>query len=610
MRSVRMRLLISHLILVLVLATIISGAVSNFAALDKSIDRVLEGNYKSIAAARQMQVGIMEDLTAFAELSERPQEARLGFARGEQVFRQGLVTAENALNEEGEREVLANIRRRFQDRAALVKKAIESIAASAEIASEHRSLARLLESDLDDLISINQAAMERESQRAKTEVQTTAARSILITGLALVLAAFLTVALARSFLKPLQQLTERAEAIGSGDLEGEVAIRTKDEFGSLANAFNLMSQRLSESKQLTGERLERAQQMSDQALESLYDPIIVSDAKGLIVYLNTAAEALFGPSPAVPRTPVINHIGDERIVAAIERSLRDEVVVASEEEGSLVPLTVDSVDRTYRMRVTPMKSDAGVMLGTVTVLEDITHLKELDRLKNEFVGVASHELRTPVTSLLMSSELLLEGAAGPLNEKQMEIVKVQIDDLERLRKLMQELLDITRMEAGTQPVDMEWVDAGEVVREAVRAVSTIAAQSGLRLDMTIDSNLQQIFVDVSQIERVLINLLNNAIRHTAPRGLVRVRAEQSENLVTYTVEDNGEGIPPDYLSKIFERFVQVPGATGGGAGLGLSIANNIIKAHGGKISVKSELGKGSAFSFTIPIPNQPSGEAN
>ena len=602
MRSVRMRLLISHLLLVLVLGIVISAAVSGFAALDESIDRVLEGNYKSISAARQMQTGLMADMSGYALLlSGNAAEAAHQFNRGEQIFGEGLRTAKYAVNEAGEPAILGAI----EDAAREHRRAIDIVRTEPASASkqwvEDRIGIAYLQTELDALIQVNQDAMDRESIRAKSKVQAAASRSIVITGIALVLAIFLTIALTRSFLRPLEILSERAEAIGAGEFEGKVELRSSDEFGTLANAFNLMSQRLSSLRERDLIRLHQVQQMSDQALESLYDPVIVSDALGRIVYLNTAAEALFGPSPSAPRTPIVNHIGDARIVEAIDLARENQIVIASEDESSLIPIKVDDVDRTYRLRVTPLKADDGSLLGTVAVLEDITHLKEVDRMKTEFVGVASHELQTPVTSLLMSNQLLEEGAGGTLSDVQAQLVKVQRQDLERLERLMRELLDMTRMEAGTKTLHRSLASVETIVNSALAGVSTIAGHRGVSLKGSVERNLQQIHVDASQIERVLINLLNNGIRHSKPNGLVEVRAVQADNQVTFTVEDNGEGIPRDYLSKIFDRFVQVPGATGGGAGLGLSIANNIVKAHGGKIWAESKLGSGSSFSFTIPV---------
>jgi len=414
--------------------------------------------------------------------------------------------------------------------------------------------------------------------------------------------------LAGRLLSPLQLLTSKAEAIGAGNLEERIDWNRTDEFGALGKAFNSMAEKLLVERKNEQYRLQRAQKMSDQALESLYDPVIVTNSKGYITHLNKAAEALFGPSPEAPRQPIIAHLGDQLIMRAINKTLDLGESETSEEQVPLIPITVNGIDRTYRLRVTNIKSDDGKTLGAVAVMEDITHLKELDRLKTEFIGVASHEMRTPVASLLISAQLLDEGALGELTPSQKEVVALQKQDLNRLDRLMKELLDITKLQAGTSESDLRPTQCEELVEEAVSATRSVAKQKGVELSVATAPDLQPVKADRSQIERVLINLISNAIRHTRSGGHVKIRAEGGGDQVTFSVEDTGEGIPKEYLDKIFDRFVQVPGATGGGAGLGLSIAYKIVKAHGGKIWAESTLGEGSAFHFTLPTLNDAVGE--
>lgn len=605
MRSVRMRLLVSHLILVLLLGLVMSSAISNFVALGRGVDRVLEGNYKSISAAQQMQNGLMIDTVGVSELLvDRRPDARDRFIIGDKEFKDGLNKALDAINETGEAEII----KRIDDLHQQHRNNILSLLNQSSLTKNERAHLTHGEAvnhgelrlEIDNLIQLNQNAMLRESSAVKSMVQNAAGRSMLVAGIALILAITLTIALSRDILKPLRMLADRAKSIGEGDLDQRLFLNRTDELGSLAKSFNHMADRLQEAKQRAIQRLQRAEQMSDQALESLYDPVIVTDAVGNIAYLNKAAEGLFGPSPANPRTPVIAHKGDELIVKAINRAIQQETVLATEDDTSLIPIQVGETTRKYRQRVTPMKDDHGELLGTVVVLEDITHLKEVDRLKTEFIGVASHELRTPVTSLIMSVQLLEEGAVGELNDSQKQVVAVQREDLERLQRLMQELLDLSKLEAGTQPLRYSLIDAEALIQGAISSTRAIASEKQISVKAELDPDLQPLRADRSQIERVLINLISNAIRHSAPGKGIRVRATRDGDQVTFTIEDQGEGIPKEYLAEIFDRFVQVPGATGGGAGLGLSIAHNILKAHGGSIWADSELGAGSAFHFTLP----------
>ncbi|HLJ53963.1 MAG TPA: ATP-binding protein, partial [Chthonomonadaceae bacterium] len=365
-----------------------------------------------------------------------------------------------------------------------------------------------------------------------------------------------------------------------------------------------MAEKLREARRIEEERLSRAERMSDAALESLYDPVIVTDAAGRIVHLNTAAEGLYGAASDAGGRPIDAVVGEARIAEAVERAIHHERVSAPEDETGMVTRSTGDAERTYRTRVSPMRDTAGGLLGAVVVLEDVTHLRELDRLKTEFIGVASHELRTPVTSLLLSVNLLQEGAAGPLTAEQAEIVAAQRQDLERLERMTRDLLDLARLEAGVTPPRFAIVDAAALLSGAAAAVEAQASDKGVRLGREAASALPAVRADAGQITRVLVNLLNNAIRHTPPGGRVEIGARPAPGSVELRVSDTGSGIPADYLPRIFDRFVQVPGAAPGGSGLGLSIAKTILQAHGSEMIVQSSLGRGSSFAFTLPAADK------
>ncbi len=360
-----------------------------------------------------------------------------------------------------------------------------------------------------------------------------------------------------------------------------------------------MTERLREARRQEAQRLHRAERMSDEALESLYDPVIVTDAAGRVVHLNRSAEELFGPDAQAKGRPVQEIARGSRIIDGIQRAIRQESVSAADDDGALVSLTAAGAGRTYRVRASPIRDDEA-LLGAVVVLEDMTRLRELDRLKTEFIGVASHELRTPVTSLLLSVQLLQEGATGPLTPTQQQVVAAQREDLDRLQRLMGDLLDITRLEAGARPPRLESTSPAALIRGAVDSVSAQAGAKGVVLREDVAAGLPDVRADRAQMTRVLVNLIGNAVRHTAAGGEITVGGRLQDGQVALRVADTGVGIPPDYLPRIFERFVQVPGATRGGAGLGLSIARTIVEAHGGTITAESEPGQGSTFTVTLP----------
>jgi len=225
--------------------------------------------------------------------------------------------------------------------------------------------------------------------------------------------------------------------------------------------------------------------------------------------------------------------------------------------------------------------------------EDITH-------QSEFIATASHELRTPLTSVQMGVHLLLERAVGELTEKQVEVLSACREDCERLDKLMRDLLDVSRIEAGESKPRLEPIKTRDLINDAVKEFRPQVESKGLDFSVEAAFDLPPVMADRSQIERVLSNLVVNAMRYTK-HGEIKIIVQLRGNSVAVSVSDTGSGIPQQYLPHIFDKFVQVPGAATGGAGLGLAISKLIVEAHGGQISVQSERGKGSTFTFTLPI---------
>ena len=225
--------------------------------------------------------------------------------------------------------------------------------------------------------------------------------------------------------------------------------------------------------------------------------------------------------------------------------------------------------------------------------EDITH-------QSEFIATASHELRTPLTSVQMGVHLLLERAVGELTEKQVEVLSACREDCERLDKLMRDLLDVSRIEAGESKPRLEPIKTRDLINDAIKEFRPQVESKGLDFSVEAAFDLPPVMADRSQVERVLSNLVVNAMRYTK-HGEIKIIVQPRGNSVAVSVSDTGSGIPQEYLPHIFDKFVQVPGAATGGAGLGLAISKLIVEAHGGQISVQSERGKGSTFTFTLPI---------
>lgn len=602
MRSLRVQLLLSHLLLVVLMGVLSSALLVTQFSNIRNFRETLGSSFAVSREIQDLRDAISRQQTAMTLfVAGQPNDARAEFVSGFPALRSAALTALNDYPDSPAAKTLATSVGKYELTALDVLK--DHPPANREDATRVY-FSRILPSLASVRFSVVQLQAElqqklrEDNEKLKDNTDRSLRNITIALASSLVFAVVLAYAVIRLVLLPLKTVTDHARLIGEGDLDKRLPISRRDEIGKLSESLNMMSDKLKEAR--SGEVNERmlAEQMSSSALESLYDPVVVTDSKGNIVLLNRAAEGLFGKSPDTPRAPIINHIGDKRIVEAIEHAIHNEVIDA-EDDRHLVPITVGEAQRLYRLRATPIRGIESEVIGSVCVLEDITHLKEIEHLKDEFIGVASHELRTPVASLLLGTQLLLKGAVGELTPDQLDVIQTQKEDLERLHRMMQELLELSKLESSSQKPRFKLIKISELLKATQRTSMASAETKGVVLSTSIPENDEQIRVDPSQINRVLTNLTENAIRHTAAGGSVTIRAIVEANQVIFQIADTGEGIPPEYLDRIFERFMQVPGATQGGAGLGLAISQSILKAHGTEMKVESTLGQGSTFSFAL-----------
>jgi signal transduction histidine kinase len=255
-----------------------------------------------------------------------------------------------------------------------------------------------------------------------------------------------------------------------------------------------------------------------------------------------------------------------------------------------------------------MRDAEGRLLGAVALLENITRLREIDRLKSEFVDTAAHYLRTPLLNLQMGLHCLITDGAGELTDKQKDILYACREDGERLERLMRDLTDLSRIESGEAAPRLKPVRIEDVVRRSVESFRLEAEAKDQSLRADIVDGLPLLNADVEQIKRVLDNLLRNAIRSAPRGGEIRITAARSEDSVSISVADTGHGIPPEYLTRIFSRFLSVPGAGTGSAGLELAISKRLVETHGGQISAQSQVGRGATITFTLPMVHEGAGQ--
>jgi NtrC-family two-component system sensor histidine kinase KinB len=337
-------------------------------------------------------------------------------------------------------------------------------------------------------------------------------------------------------------------------------------------------------------------------LSSIEDGLVVFDTKLKVTGINPAARRMLGLGFVESATLQCSDIfSDPDLCDLIHKTLEIGMQPSIPDEQRIVTLPEKDRSRHYLFSVTAIRRKDRKLSGIVLLLKDVTRLKEVERLKSEFVMAASHELRTPLTSLGMSVDLLLEHIAHGLAEKDRDLLQAAHEEVHRMKALVNDLLDLSKIEAGKIELEFESVpvlmlfDHVQAIFKSQMDIKKVGFTSELTGD------LPSIRVDANKITWVLTNLVSNSLRYVNNGGHIHLMAHRIGPHIHLSVRDDGPGIPPNYQSKIFEKFVQMKGQNAGGTGLGLAICKEIVRAHGGAIWVESSPGQGSTFTFTLPI---------
>jgi NtrC-family two-component system sensor histidine kinase KinB len=412
-----------------------------------------------------------------------------------------------------------------------------------------------------------------------------------------VLALLIAAGTALLVLRPLQEAAATAHAIGQGDLNARMEWAYRDELGGIATEINRMAVRLRDLRDTEQGRRQMEYQLSDAVVQSIYEPIIVTDARGQVLKLNQAASSILGDA-ADARLALTSTPGGERILAAVRDAVAMQRPVALEGESAVLPMRIGNADRCYRLRTTPMRDADGKLLGAVSVLEDMTELQDLDRFKTRFISVASQKLRGPLEQARLGLYALLRGFAGELRPLQLDLIQGVQQSAEDLTDLMADLIDVAELDSGRREIRVEKLRPIDVLQDAVIRHHEEARKKQIEIQVRGYADLSPVNGDRRAMRSVMDNLITNAIRYTPHDGSIILEAQESVDRVQFFVRDSGRGIEPDRLARIFGRFVD---GNGDGTGLGLALVRRLIELQGGQASIESRLGQGTTVSFILPI---------
>jgi signal transduction histidine kinase len=571
-----------------------------FTKLGGAIDVTMRENYRSVVYSQNMK-----------EASER-MDAGLLFAlsgeeaRGRELFQQNVPVFEKNSDDEaknitlpGEGELEARIQRLHAKYLELANKFFAL--PSADPARRALYLNGLfpvftdVKETANQILELNQDNMVKANNEARKLSRYSSSCMIVALAAGFVTATGVIYHLSRSIVQPVQNLTESARQLGEGNLEQHVPVQSGDEVGKLAEAFNKMAARLRAYRQSTTEQILQAQQTTESALRAFPDPIFVFSAEKEIQLQNAAADDF------------VQHLGGNVLLLGplasyIDESLKGAADFQPTSFDKAILVNAGAGEKFYMPRVLTMKRESGAVRGVVLALQDVTRFRVADYVKTNLIATVSHELKTPLTSMQMAVYLLLEEKVGPLNPKQIELLLAARANSDRLFEMVEDLLDLARFEGGAGLIEKKPFSCKQLVLDVADRERELVTSRGLQLEVQMEPNLPSVSISRPRIDQVFSNFISNAVKHSPSGGTITLSAKrEGAQAVRFAVKDEGSGIPANFHRRIFDKFFRVSETSGdAGAGLGLSIAREVVLAHSGTIGVESEPGKGSEFFFTLP----------
>ncbi len=465
-----------------------------------------------------------------------------------------------------------------------------------------------LRKDLADIMLVNMQAIEQKSEIAKKTAEN-AALIISITGTVCFILAFtLLVNLPSNIADPIKELTQSVKEIAAKNYSQRVHFENHNEFGDLANSFNVMAEKLEEYNNSNLAKLMMEKKRIETLINNMHDPVIGLDENQNILFINHEALKV----SALKQEDVVGKSAQQIAVHNdLMRSLIQGVLIVKEKEDKPeepIKIFADNKESFFekeiiRISIVPTAEKQTKYIGDVIILRNITPFKELDFAKTSFIATVSHELKTPISSILMSLELLRNEKIGTINPEQKQLIQSVKEDSERLLKITSELLNMTQIEAGKIRLSLQPTFLPEIIRYATEAVKVQAEQKNITIETIGTENVSPVNADPEKTAWAITNLLSNAIHYSYENAKVLLLVVETGDKVILSISDFGKGIEAKYIPNLFNRYFQIPGSNKSGTGLGLAISKEFIEAQGGEISLQSEIGKGSTFSIMLNKTN-------
>lgn len=476
---------------------------------------------------------------------------------------------------------------------------ISNLFSDLKINTENDSLKIIIRKDIAALMKLNMNAIVQKSHIANNTAENAIIWIIITGGLCFLIAFALLVKLPGNVANPILALTESIKEIANQNYRQRLNYESHNEYGDLARSFNIMAEKLEEYSNSRLEKILKEKKRVETLINNMHDPVIGLDEHKVILFINDEALKITGLS----RNEILNKpVQDIAVTNDLIRTLIVDLINPSAKKDE-APLKIFSDEKEsffekeiIHIEINKTGENETELIGYVILLKNITIFKELDSAKTNFIATISHELKTPISSIKMSTQLLEHNETGILNNEQKQLIEGIKEDSTRLLQITGELLNMSQVETG----NIQSTDPELIVRYAIDTTKLQAEQKKIKLQIDVETDIPDIIADAEKTAWVLINFLTNAIRYSMEDSEIVVSLQKDDKRALFSVKDFGKGIDSRYRKKIFDRYFQIPGSSKSGSGLGLAISKEFIETQGGTIGVESSPGMGSTFFFIIP----------
>jgi len=595
MIGIRQKLILGFSGLLLMIAAMGVLTIRQIDALGGAIDVILRQNYRSVVACQKMKESLEQiDRGVLLTFTGNDNEGISAIRLQERNFQNALQVELGNITLPGEHQKAMRIRGLFVKYTQLIDHVTDSTTVLSLRQKRYFTtlipLFREIKQLSGEVLDMNQSNMHQANNSARimaASAHNTMLAAILVSA---VIALLFSYQSHRWILMPIKKLIASTEEIRKGNLDLVLDTTSNDEIGQLSRSFNEMAATLRKMRKSDSDTLLRTRSATQEVFKVLPSPIAVLDLKGTVEISTETAERYFDLKPGVN----VHNLGLEWMPGVLQSAYRQNH--ENEEQQGFIQHFTENRESFFQPMAVPVQA------GTALILRDVTQVFEQLELKRSVIATVSHQLRTPLTSLRMSIYLLLEERIGTLNTKQAELLLAAREESERLGHILDDLLDINRIESGKAHLKVYPVTPARLGIDGLEAFAADARDRGVTLVNAIPDQLPEVMADPERIRHVFANLLSNALRFTPPGGSITVNAAEENDKIRFSVEDTGKGIASEHIPHLFEQFYRVPGQQAeSGIGLGLSIVKEIIEAHGCTITAKSDPEIGSIFQFTLPL---------